>query len=299
MLGLVNGPKGTLLSLSHHNFCSVMVVTRRTSQLSRRLTWSTVGSFSSPFCFGVDHGRRHLSLVRVGGGLRRRDKKVIAGLGVGVSTIVAASQGTQAGPRRLSVRIDALQSQRSHVIKGRGGRHQENQVIGVGVGVSGTSTVAATQGTQVSRRPLVGIDALRSQGSRVIRDMEPSVLLPPSLKSSVVVAVTKTKRSGNHSCNSISPLTLNPCCGSTHVSPRPDSFSINSGPFTPTKLRLCNSTPDTDKTLPLPTPVQQSLDRCILHQRQLCRRWDVDSGQWIRPPMPFFDEDHRYQNPIN
>ena len=192
--------------------------------MGRRVTRSTSCSFSSPFCFGVDHGRRHLSLVRVWGGVRRRDKKVI-GLGVGVSgTIVAASQGTQ-GPRRLSVRIDALQSQRSHVVKGRGGRHQENQVIGVGVGVSSTSTVAATQGTQVSRRPLVGIDALRSQGSRVIRDMEPSVLLPPSLKSSVVVAVTKTKRPpGNHSHNCItSAPTIIPSCGITHVS----NFLIN------------------------------------------------------------------------
>ena len=213
MLGLVNG-----IFQAHHYFCSVMVVTRRTSQLSQRLTRSTSGSFSSPFCFGGDHARRHLSLVRVGGVGRRRDKKVID-LGVGVSgTIVDASQCTQ-GPRRLSVRIHALQSQRSYVVKDRGGRHQKNRVIGLSVGVSGTSTVVATQGTQVSPRPLVGIDALQSQGSRVISDMEPSVLLPPFLKSSVVVAVVKTKRPGNHSHNSITPAPIiNPPCGSTHVS---------------------------------------------------------------------------------
>jgi hypothetical protein len=152
-----------------------------------------------------------------GGCGRRRDKKVI-GFGVGVSvTIVDASQRMQ-GPRRLLVCSHALQSQQSYVVKDRGGRHQENRVIGLSVGVSGTSTVVATQGTQVSPRPLVGIDPLRSQGSCVISDMEPSVLLPPSLKSSVVVAVVKTKRPGNHSHNSITPPTINPSYGSTHVS---------------------------------------------------------------------------------
>ena len=193
-----------------------MVITRRTSQLSRRLTRSTSGSLSSPFCFGGDHGRQHLSLVRVGGGRKCQVKKVI-GLSVGVSgTIVDASQCTQ-GPRRLSVRINALQSQRLYVVKDRGGRHQKNRVIGLSVGVSGTSTVVATQGTQVSPLPLVGIDALRSQGSRVISDMEPSVFLPPFLESSV--AVVKTKRPGNNFHNSITPSSIiNPPCGSTHVS---------------------------------------------------------------------------------
>jgi hypothetical protein len=205
-------------SLAHHNLCLAMIITRRTSQFSHLLTRSTSGSLSSPFCFGGDHGRRHLSLVRVGGGGLCRVKKVI-GLGVGVSgTIVDASQCTQ-GPRRLSVRIHALQSQQLYIVKDRGRRHQKNRVVGLSVGVSGTSTVVATQGTQVSPRPLVGIDALRSQGSRVISDMEPSVLLPPFLKSSVVVAVVKTKRPGNNFHNSITPSSIiNPPCGSTHVS---------------------------------------------------------------------------------
>jgi hypothetical protein len=208
-----------------------MVVTRRTSQLGRRVTRSTSCSFASRFGFGVDHGRRHVSLVRVGGG----------------------------------------------------GRRQENQVIGLSVGVSGT-TVAVTQGTQGPRRPPVRIHALQCRRSCVVNDKEPSM----------VVDVAKTKTPGPHSSNSIAPPALPPSCGSTHVSP-PDSSSINSGPFTPIKSRLLNSTPDSDKTLPLPTPVQQSLDRCILNQRKLCprRRWDVRSGKWIRPAMPFFDEDHR------
>ena len=208
-----------------------MVVTRWTSQLGRQVTWSTSCSFASRFGFGVDHGRRHVTLVRVGVGGRRRD----------------------------------------------------NQVIGLSVGVSGT-TVAVTQGTQGPRRPPVRIHALQCRRSCVVNDKEPSM----------VVDVAKTKTPGPHSINSIAPPALPPSCGSTHVSP-PDSSSINSGPFTPIKSRLLNSTPDSDKTLPLPTPVQQSLDRCILNQRKLCprRRWDVRSGKWIRPAMPFFDEDHR------
>jgi hypothetical protein len=163
------------------------------------------------------------------------------------------------------------------------GRRQENQVIGLSVGVSGT-TVAVTQGTQGPHRPPVRIHALQCRRSCVVNDKEPSM----------VVDVAKTKTPGPHSSNSIAPPALPPSCGSTHVSP-PDSSSINSGPFTPIKSRLLNSTPDSDKTLPLPTPVQQSLDRCILNQRKLCprRRWDVRSGKWIRPAMPFFDEDHR------
>ena len=208
-----------------------MVVTRRTSQLGRRVTRSTSCSFASRFGFGVDHGRRHVTLVRVGVGGRRRD----------------------------------------------------NQVIGLSVGVSGT-TVAVTQGTQGPHRPPVCIHALQCRRSCVFNDKEPSM----------VVDVAKTKTPGPHSSNSIAPPALPPSCGSTHVSP-PDSSSINSGPFTPIKSRLLNSTPDSDKTLPLPTPVQQSLDRCILNQCKLCprRRWDVRSGKWIRPAMPFFDEDHR------
>jgi len=208
-----------------------MVVTRRTSQLGRRVTRSTSCSFASRFGFGVDHGRRHVTLVRVGVGGRRRD----------------------------------------------------NQVIGLSVGVSGT-TVAVTQGTQGPHRPPVRIHALQCRRSCVFNDKEPSM----------VVDVAKTKTPGPHSSNSIAPPALPPSCGSTHVSP-PDSSSINSGPFTPIQSRLLTSTPDSDKTLPLPTPVQQSLDRCILNQRKLCprKRWDVRSGKWIRPAMPFFDEDHR------
>jgi hypothetical protein len=208
-----------------------MVVTRRTSQLGRRVTRSTSCSFASRYGFGVDHGRRHVTLVRVGVGGRRRD----------------------------------------------------NQVIGLSVGVSGT-TVAVTQGTQGPHRPPVRIHALQCWRSCVVNDKEPSM----------VVDVAKTKTPGPHSSNSIAPPALPPSCGSTHVSP-PDSSSINSGPFTPIQSRLLTSTPDSDKTLPLPTPVQQSLDRCILNQRKLCprKRWDVRSGKWIRPAMPFFDEDHR------
>jgi hypothetical protein len=201
-----------------------MVVTRRTSQLSQRLTRSTSGSFSSPFCFGVDHGRRQLSLVRVGGAGRRRDKKVILGLSVGVSGTVDASQRNTQGPRRLSVHIHALQSQRSYVVKDRDVRHQENRVIGLRVGVTATSTVLATRGMQVSPRHLVGTDALPSQGSHVIRDADPSALFPPFLKSSVAVGVVNTKNTGNHSHNCItSAPTIIPSCGITHVS----NFLIN------------------------------------------------------------------------
>jgi hypothetical protein len=66
---------------------------------------------------------------------------------------------------------------------------------------------------------------------------------------------------------------------------------MNSEPVTTPPLRIINSTPDSDKTLPLPTPVQQYMDRCILNQRKLFRRWDGDSGKWILSlPMSFFDD---------
>ncbi len=58
----------------------------------------------------------------------------------------------------------------------------------------------------------------------------------------------------------------------------------------PTNSSHSLSTPDSDKTCPLPTSVQQSLDRWIATSNQShCLRWDIPYSQWIRHNQPLFD----------
>ena len=58
----------------------------------------------------------------------------------------------------------------------------------------------------------------------------------------------------------------------------------------PTNSSHSFSIPDSDKTLPLPTPMQQSLDWCVsMSKLSQCRRWNSTSSQWIRHNQPVVD----------
>ena len=167
-------------------------------------------------------------------------------------------------------------------------------------GVSrGSTTMAATQEVHVPHRPPIWVTRVSSslafrvggdQGHQHVpyvcvgrcqemqqlgKDKEPSVVLPPSIKS----------------FEGVDLLVKTNTMGTQHSS----IFIANSDPSTPTDSgRHLNSTPDSEKTLPLPTPMQQSLDRCIFRQPKLCphRRWDVHSCKWIRPAFTFIDDNY-------
>jgi hypothetical protein len=129
--------------------------------------------------------------------------------------------------------------------------------------------------------PYVRVGCRREMQQQLGKDKLPSVVLPPSLKSfEGVDLLVKTNTMGTqHSRKSIA----------------------NSDPSTPTYSGHLNSTPDSETTLPLPTPMQQSLDRFIFRQPKLCprRRWDVHSCKWIRPAFTFIDDDYPGNMVIN
>ena len=80
----------------------------------------------------------------------------------------------------------------------------------------------------------------------------------------------------NIHCNSI-------CCSANTnlTSPKNTNFSKNT-----------TSVPDSDKTLPLPTPMQQSLERAIVRSQQIQRStFDIPSSQWIHHNQPCFDDE--------
>ena len=163
-------------------------------------------------------------------------------------------------------------------------------------GVSrGSTNIAATQEVHVPHRPpiprvtRVSSSLAFRRVVRLHREMQqlgntkvPSVVLPPSLKS----------------FEGVDLLAKTNMMGTLHSS----IFIANSDPSTPTGSgRHLNSTPDSEKTLPLPTPMQQSLDRFIFRQPKLCprRRWDVHSCKWIRPAFTFIDDNYPLNMIIN
>ena len=80
----------------------------------------------------------------------------------------------------------------------------------------------------------------------------------------------------NIHCNSIG-------CGTTNnlASPTNTNSSKNT-----------TSVPDSDKTLPLPTPMQQSLERAIVRSQQTQRStFDIPSSQWLHHNQPCFDDE--------
>jgi hypothetical protein len=59
----------------------------------------------------------------------------------------------------------------------------------------------------------------------------------------------------------------------------------------PHMIHHSTSVPNFDKTIPLPTPIQQLLDKCIemQHKQSNRRRQDIKTSQWIRPAQPSSD----------
>ena len=284
-----------VLNPLHYTFSSaiilfiMVVITRRTTQSIR----VTRASCSLAFRVGRDHGHHPLvPYVRVG---RRPEMR---GVSRGSTTTVATQEVHV--PHRPPIRVTRASSSLAfrvgsdhghhHVPYVRVGRHPEMREVS-----RGSTNIAATQEVHVPHRPpiprvtRVSSSLAFRRVVRLHREMQqlgntkvPSVVLPPSLKSfEGVDLLAKTNMMGTQDSS---------------------IFIAYSDPSTPTDSgRHLNSTPDSEKTLPLPTPMQQSLDRFIFRQPKLCprRRWDVNSCKWIRPAFTFIDDNYPLNMDIN
>jgi len=251
----------------------------------------TRASCSLAFHVGRDHGHPLVPYVRVG---RRPEMR---GVSRGSTTTVATQEVHV--PHRPPIRVTRANCSLAFRV-GRDHGHQHIPYVCVGRrpemrGVSrGSTNMAATQEVHVPHRPPIRVTRVSSSLAfrRVVRcrrEMQqlgnnkgPSVVLPPSLKS----------------FEGVDLLVKTNMMGTQHSS----IFIANSDPSTPTGSgRHLNSTPDSEKTLPLPTPMQQSLDRFIFRQPKLCprRRWDVHSCKWIRPAFTFIDDNYPLNMIIN
>jgi hypothetical protein len=101
------------------------------------------------------------------------------------------------------------------------------------------------------------------------------------MKNKTVPIPTKSKTVFHDTCKSV-PTPAKPQSSKPKVSCTSTGHLANYNLVSPTSSSHPLSTPDSDKTCPLPTSVQQSLDWWIAMSNQSpCLRWDIPSSQWI------------------
>jgi hypothetical protein len=109
------------------------------------------------------------------------------------------------------------------------------------------------------------------------------------MKSKTVPIPTKSKTVSHDICKSL-PTPAKPQSSEPKVSCTSTGRLANYNLGSPTNSSHSLSAPDSDKTCPLPTSMQQSLDRWIAMSNQLhFLRWDNSSSQWICHNQPLFD----------
>jgi hypothetical protein len=107
-----------------------------------------------------------------------------------------------------------------------------------------------------------------------------------SAKSKTVQLKSKTVSHSKKSCS----IPTKPQSSELHIRCTSIGCDARHNLGSPTNSSHSISIPDSDKTLPLPTPMQQSLDWCVsMSKLSQCRRWNSTSSQWIRHNQPVVD----------